>query len=282
MTVLFHPPPTELIAPVSQQSALRFGPSNPIGLPHLASLGACGPSPVTLRPVGRVPCPPWWVVTPTTTMVAPSPWASRPVGDPVIRSMIDVLAHCRCPVRALMRPHWSWPVLRRGPGQPSNSRYKTVTEDRRSTVKAARALLSRGVRAIQLSPWCAGLAEPPILQRLRTISAFSTGSASPFPFGSGLVQWPRNIPPRFSTLRVGSIMSCNGAIGCSHGPGVPERHEKEAATDSPTPGRGAPAVRRTAWPRRPAPRWGVLRALPDQHAAEAAACRMPHDPPGVC
>jgi len=163
-------------------------------------------------PCERLSRSPWSGVTPTSTMVAASPWDSRPVGDPVFRFMIDVLAHCRCPVRALSD------LIGRGLsyggylGQPSNSRHKTATECRRFTVGAARALLSRGVRAIQLSPWCAGLAEPPILQRLRTISAFCTGYVSPFPFGSGLVQWSRNIPPSFSTLRVGSIMSSNGAI----------------------------------------------------------------------
>lgn len=164
-------------------------------------------------PCGRLSRSPWSGGTPTRTMGAASPWVSRPVGDPVFRFMIDVLAHWRCPVRALIN------LIGRGLsyggclGQPSNSRHKTATGFRRFTVGAAKALLSRGVRAIQLSPWCAGLAEPPILQRLRTISAFCTGYASPFPFRSGLVQWPRNIPPRFSTLRVGSIMSLNGAIG---------------------------------------------------------------------
>ena len=213
MTVLFQPPPTELIAPVSQQSALRFGPSSPCGAPHLASLGACGPAPAPLRPVGRFPCPPWWGGTPTTTMVAQSPWASRPVGDPVMRFMVDVLAPCRCPVPALsdrIGHGLSYGGCRDTHRIPWP---RTVTEYRRSTVRANRTLLRCGVRAIQLSPWRAGLAEPPILQRLRTFSAFGTGSASPFPFGSGLVQWPRNIPPRFSTLRVGSIMSLDGANG---------------------------------------------------------------------
>jgi hypothetical protein len=127
--------------------------------------------------------------------------------------MLDVLAHCRCPVPTLMPPHWRWPVLRRVPGQPSNSRHRTATGFRRFTVGTARVRLGRGVRAIQLSSWCAGLAEPPILQRLRTISAFSTGYVSPFPFGSRLVPRPSNIPPSFSTLRVGSIISTDGAIG---------------------------------------------------------------------
>jgi hypothetical protein len=184
MTALFRPPFPAPDRPVSQHPALQFGRSGLFGARHLAPqcLGACRPSPATLRPVDRFPCPPWWIVTSTTTIAAPSPWASRPVGDPVIRFMIDVLAHGRCPVRALID------LIGRGLscggdlGQPSNSRHKTATEFRRCTVGTARVPLSRGVRALQLSPWCAGLAEPPILQRLRTISAFSTGYVSPVPF----------------------------------------------------------------------------------------------------
>ena len=47
-------------------------------LPH--RLGTCRPSPCT-----RLSRAPWPVVTPATTMAAPSPWPSRAVGDPVVR-----------------------------------------------------------------------------------------------------------------------------------------------------------------------------------------------------
>src|SRR6266853_593366 len=43
--------------------------------------------PVTCAPLPcrRLSRPPWWVVTPTTTTGTPSPWGSRPVGDPRVR-----------------------------------------------------------------------------------------------------------------------------------------------------------------------------------------------------
>ena len=93
-------------------------------LPHY--LGTCRPS-----PCARLSRAPWPVVTPATTMAAPSPWPSRAVGDPVVRrlhtSEADVGAPfiplpgltSQCPSREgagalrFMPPHRTAPVVRR-------------------------------------------------------------------------------------------------------------------------------------------------------------------------
>jgi hypothetical protein len=86
----------------------------------------CRPS-----PCARLSRAPWPVVTPATTMAAPSPWPSRAVGDPVVRrhhtSEADVGAPLipfpgrtgQCPTREgagalrFMPPHRPAPVVRR-------------------------------------------------------------------------------------------------------------------------------------------------------------------------
>jgi hypothetical protein len=82
-------------------------------------------------PCAQLSCVPWPVVTPATTMAAPSPWPSRAVGDPVVRrhhtSEADVGAPfiplpgytSQCPSREgagalrFMPPHRTAPVVRR-------------------------------------------------------------------------------------------------------------------------------------------------------------------------
>src|SRR4051795_6735136 len=66
----------------------------------LRSSDTCGPS-----PCGRLS-------RPRTTTTTPSPWASRPVGDPVF-GRTNVRARRRSLVRPLERPRWPSPAGRR-------------------------------------------------------------------------------------------------------------------------------------------------------------------------
>lgn len=71
---------------------------------------------------------------------------------------------------------------------------------KRSSAGSAHDPLRPTVQAIQPSPCHAGLAEPPILQRLRTFSAFRTGYVSPSPFGSRLVRRPMEHSSEFPPI----------------------------------------------------------------------------------
>jgi hypothetical protein len=64
-------------------------------LPHY--LGTCRPS-----PCARLSRAPWPVVTPATTMAAPSPWPSRAVGDPVVRRQHTSEAEVGAPLIPLL------------------------------------------------------------------------------------------------------------------------------------------------------------------------------------
>ena len=63
--------------------------------PH--HLGTCRPSPCT-----RLSRAPWPVITPATTMAAPSPWPSRAVGDPVVRRQHTSEAEVGAPLIPLL------------------------------------------------------------------------------------------------------------------------------------------------------------------------------------
>ena len=51
-------------------------------------------------------CSPWWSVTSTTTIGIPSPWDSRPVGDPVFRHQETSREQRRFPFRLLKCIHY--------------------------------------------------------------------------------------------------------------------------------------------------------------------------------
>src|SRR3954451_9997977 len=76
--------------------------------------------PVPLRPAARLSRPPWQVVTPATTTGTPSPWGSRPVGDPVVRLRCTYRARRRPPTHLLGHPRWAVSVAVEAarPGQP--------------------------------------------------------------------------------------------------------------------------------------------------------------------
>ena len=99
------------------------------GSPHLAYLTApahratCSPSPAlprtgspfqwstsqrhTLRSVRVRPLQP----SELGTVRTPSPWASRPVGDPMFHSGGTYRARRRCPMHDLEYPHWASPIV---------------------------------------------------------------------------------------------------------------------------------------------------------------------------
>jgi hypothetical protein len=64
---------------------------------------------VPLCPVLRVSRAPWRIVTSATTTGTPSPWGSRPVGDPAVRLRCTYRARRRPPTHPLNRPHWTAP-----------------------------------------------------------------------------------------------------------------------------------------------------------------------------
>ena len=114
-------------------------------------------------------------------------WGRRCVRS--VRHPVDAWsAHEGCRSRS----HKDWAALTR-PGIGSGG-FK------RSSAGSANDPLRPAIQAIQPSPCHAGLAEPPILQRLRTFSAFRTGYASPSPFGSGLVRRPMEHSSEFPPI----------------------------------------------------------------------------------
>jgi hypothetical protein len=58
-------------------------------------------------PCGRLSRSPWRVVTSATTTGTPSPWGSRPVGDPVVRLRCTCRARRRPPTHLLDHPRWA-------------------------------------------------------------------------------------------------------------------------------------------------------------------------------
>src|SRR3954451_6635078 len=62
----------------------------------------CAPS-----PCDRLSRPPRQVVAPETTTGTPSPWGSRPVGDPAVRPRRTCRARRRPPTHLLDRPRWA-------------------------------------------------------------------------------------------------------------------------------------------------------------------------------
>jgi hypothetical protein len=122
-----------------------------------------GPSPFRLpsSPMSRSTCRPSpcarLSLAPTTT-TAPSPIGLAPRRRSRVPAVFDVRARVRCPTHDLPRPHWSVPVGRREEtGQASTGSVPTAP---RQTWCGGRCVapLVIGVRAIQLSPYRAGLA----------------------------------------------------------------------------------------------------------------------------
>jgi hypothetical protein len=211
MSVLFHPPPSELIVPVSQQSALQFGPSTPFGRTHVACLWASDPSPATLRPVSRLS-----LLSLVERHVHDYYGSCVSIGlAPRSRSRHAVLSHvldrCRCPVRIVTDFVSPGPPLGGCRAASWSTRYEAAVGYKCSTTGRRTHPLDPGIQAVQLSPWRSGLADPPRLQHFCPLSASRPGSASPSPFGSGLGRRPSNIPPGYSTLRVGCDSPLDGA-----------------------------------------------------------------------
>ena len=130
-----HPPPNELMSlsissrsPATTAKQAWMMSRSAMASAHLARLtvaghrAACSPSPAlpritqspgqwsasqrhTLRSVRVMPLQ----QSELGTMRTPSPWASRPLGDPMFRSGENVLARLRCPIHDLQYPRWASP-----------------------------------------------------------------------------------------------------------------------------------------------------------------------------
>ena len=97
----------------------------------LTPRSTCAPS-----PCGRLSRPPWRAATPATTTGTPSPWGSRPLGDPVVRPRCTYRARHRLPTHPLDRPHWAMlratEVARAGLPGPGTARHRSHASYRRT------------------------------------------------------------------------------------------------------------------------------------------------------
>ena len=116
--------------------------------------------------------PPWWVVTPTTTMGTPFPWRSPSLGNPVFRHDETSRAQRRCLTHHLHEASLAPILPARIPRTATSFRVQKGSGFKRSA--RGRVLPSSviEVRAILPSPYCAELASLK-LQRFGFLPAFS-------------------------------------------------------------------------------------------------------------
>ena len=112
--------------------------------------------PFALRP--RLSRPPWQVVTPATTTGTPSPWGSRPFGDPAVRLRCTIEHDVGRPLIPLAALAGRCPTPWRLPGLTVHARAWRGRRFQASFRRCVTFTLGIGLQAIQPWPYRAGLA----------------------------------------------------------------------------------------------------------------------------
>jgi hypothetical protein len=164
-------------------------------------------------PCGRPSRPPWWGVTPTTTMVALSPSSLRKEGDPVVRHD-ETTVTGRQSTHPQSPPHWSVPSARK----VGNVSWEGVPRagQRFQTIAAGSGIAPHGDWTSSSLALAIGHGSCGALPSVSSsaVLRFPSMLFSPLAFASRWAGRPKNPPSSSSWLGQGFHRAPHGAPNC--------------------------------------------------------------------